>query len=98
MKRLHSLTALNAPFMNCRIPDHPGQLRTLYAHKYPKWWLQSFLAGVPELILGGRDSQVVNYWKGLRILKMARKCPKEVRGVQEAFVNIGDSLLPVVNN
>jgi len=40
-----------------KIPDHPGQLRTLYAHKYPKWWLQSFLAGVPELILGGRDSQ-----------------------------------------
>jgi len=28
-----------------RIPEHPNQLRALYTQKYPKWWLQSFLAG-----------------------------------------------------
>ena len=41
-----------------RIPQHRGQQVTLYRHKYAKWWLQSFLAGVPTLGLGGRDDQV----------------------------------------
>lgn len=41
----------------CRLPDHPGQRKTLYAHKYPRWWLQSFLAGVSDIVLGGRDQQ-----------------------------------------
>ncbi|KAF5841463.1 hypothetical protein DUNSADRAFT_12907 [Dunaliella salina] len=49
-----------APYLELKtykIPDHPGQRKTLYSQKYPKWWLQSFLAGVPELILGGRDNK-----------------------------------------
>ncbi|EFN52607.1 hypothetical protein CHLNCDRAFT_138659 [Chlorella variabilis] len=40
-----------------KLPQHPGQQRTLHRHKHPKWWLQSFLAGVPRLALGGRDDQ-----------------------------------------
>ncbi|KAI3430830.1 hypothetical protein D9Q98_009241 [Chlorella vulgaris] len=40
-----------------RMPQHPGQQRTLYRHKHPKWWLQSFLAGVPRLALGARDDE-----------------------------------------
>ncbi|PNW80989.1 hypothetical protein CHLRE_07g338400v5 [Chlamydomonas reinhardtii] len=27
----------------------------LLRDKYPRWWLQSYLAGVPTLVLGGRD-------------------------------------------
>jgi RAT1-interacting protein len=41
-----------------RLPRHAGQQRTLHAFKHPKWWLQSFLAGVPRLALGGRDDEV----------------------------------------
>ena len=41
-----------------RIPQAPQQQRTLHRYKHPKWWLQSFLAGVPRLALGGRDSEV----------------------------------------
>lgn len=39
------------------LPTHPGQWVTLYRHKHPKWWLQSYLAGVPALILGARDKK-----------------------------------------
>jgi hypothetical protein len=27
----------------------------LYRHKHPAWWLQSFLAGVATMVLGGRN-------------------------------------------
>ena len=43
------------------LPQHPGQWVTLYRHKHPKWWLQSYLAGVPALVLGARDKQVRKY-------------------------------------
>lgn len=46
-----------------RLPSHPGQQRSLYRFKHPKWWLQSFLAGVERLALGGRDDQV-GWWVG----------------------------------
>lgn len=39
-------------------PAHAGQQRNVYRFKHPKWWLQSFLAGVPRLVLGARDEQV----------------------------------------
>ena len=38
-------------------PLHRGQWRTLYALKHPKWWIQSFLAGVTALVLGQRDDE-----------------------------------------
>ena len=41
-----------------RLPQHPQQQRSLYRFKHPKWWLQSFLAGVPRLALGARDDKV----------------------------------------
>jgi RAT1-interacting protein len=39
----------------CRQPTHRGQWRTMYKHRHPKWWVQSFLAGVTHLVLGFRD-------------------------------------------
>lgn len=49
-----------------KLPQHPGQQRTLHRHKHPKWWLQSFLAGVPRLALGGRDDQArACVWRGV---------------------------------
>lgn len=48
-----------------RLPGHAGQRRTLNAHKHPKWWLQSFLAGVPRLALGGRDDEVTARLSGV---------------------------------
>lgn len=41
-----------------RKPSHPQQWRTVHRYKHPKWWLQSFLAGVPRLALGARDERV----------------------------------------
>ncbi|GAB4819664.1 hypothetical protein N2152v2_006710 [Parachlorella kessleri] len=38
-------------------PQHPKQQLTLHRNKHPRWWLQSFLAGVPALALGARDDQ-----------------------------------------
>lgn len=38
-----------------KLPQHAGQEARMYEDKYPRWWLQSFLAGVPTLVLGGRD-------------------------------------------
>jgi RAT1-interacting protein len=29
----------------------------MYSQKHPRWWLQSYLAGVSTLVLGGRDKQ-----------------------------------------
>jgi len=36
-------------------PHTQGQIATLYNLKWPKWWIQSFLAGVETIVLGGRD-------------------------------------------
>lgn len=41
-----------------REPQHVGHWKSIHRHKHPKWWLQSFLAGVPALVLGARDDQV----------------------------------------
>ena len=41
-----------------KLPQHAGQQRSVHRWKHPKWWLQSFLAGVPRLALGTRDDQV----------------------------------------
>lgn len=40
-----------------RLPSRPQQERSIHRFKHPKWWLQSFLAGVPRLALGARDDQ-----------------------------------------
>lgn len=40
-----------------RLPKHPRQQQSQYRFKHPKWWLQSFLAGVTTLGLGGRDDE-----------------------------------------
>ncbi|GIL54992.1 hypothetical protein Vafri_10666 [Volvox africanus] len=37
------------------VPQGERGIQRLYQEKYPRWWLQSFLAGVPTLVLGGRD-------------------------------------------
>ncbi|GLC41639.1 hypothetical protein PLESTB_000693900 [Pleodorina starrii] len=37
------------------LPQHPRAEERLYREKYPRWWVQSILAGVPTLVLGGRD-------------------------------------------
>lgn len=41
-----------------RLPSHAKQWHTVYRWKHPKWWLQSYLAGVERLVLGARDEQV----------------------------------------
>ena len=41
-----------------RLPSRPQQQRSIHRYRHPKWWLQSFLAGVPRLALGARDDQV----------------------------------------
>jgi len=41
-------------------PAHQGQMRTLYKFKHPTWWIQSFLAGVPTMVLGERDGKVIS--------------------------------------
>ncbi|KAJ9513141.1 hypothetical protein QJQ45_029370 [Haematococcus lacustris] len=40
-----------------KLPEHKGQERTLKGSKWPRWWLQSFLAGVPVIVAGGRDAE-----------------------------------------
>mmetsp|Transcript_21324 Transcript_21324/g.46770 ORF Transcript_21324/g.46770 Transcript_21324/m.46770 type:complete len:441 (-) Transcript_21324:127-1449(-) len=42
-------------FKTHRLPQHPGQHKTLLRFKYPRWWLQSWLAGVPRMLVGGWD-------------------------------------------
>jgi RAT1-interacting protein len=37
------------------IPRHQKAAADMYNVKHPRWWLQSWLAGVPTLVLGGRD-------------------------------------------
>jgi RAT1-interacting protein len=37
-------------------PEHPRQWWTTYNLRHPKWWLQSYLAGVQALLLGARDN------------------------------------------
>jgi len=41
-----------------KLPAHKGQHRTLYRFKHARWWIQSFLAGTPGLVLGQRDDEV----------------------------------------
>ncbi len=38
-----------------RQPTNQHHQRNLAQNKWPKWWLQSFLAGVETLVLGARD-------------------------------------------
>jgi hypothetical protein len=38
-----------------RIPPHGKGVGNMYRDKHPRWWLQSFLAGVATLVLGGRN-------------------------------------------
>lgn len=39
----------------CSIPRHAKAVAELYGKKHPRWWVQSYLAGIPTLVLGGRD-------------------------------------------
>ncbi|KAG7671236.1 hypothetical protein Ndes2526B_g02291 [Nannochloris sp. 'desiccata'] len=42
-------------------PESNGQWWTTWDKRHPKWWLQSYLAGVPGLVLGARDRKgIVN--------------------------------------
>ena len=52
-----------------RTPQHRGQESTLFRFKHPKWWIQSYLAGVRHIILGfrGEDDQETTITKILRI-------------------------------
>jgi RAI1 like PD-(D/E)XK nuclease len=38
-----------------RVPGHAKAVGVMYKEKHPRWWVQSFLAGVDTLVLGGRD-------------------------------------------
>lgn len=39
----------------CRMPAHSRAVAIMYKDKHPRWWLQSFLAGVTTLVLGARN-------------------------------------------
>ncbi|MEW5319798.1 MAG: hypothetical protein WDW38_010926 [Sanguina aurantia] len=39
------------------IPRHKAAEARLARNKYPKWWVQSYLAGVPTLVAGGRTTE-----------------------------------------
>lgn len=39
----------------CSLPRHGKHVADMYSLKHPRWWVQSYLAGVPTLVLGGRD-------------------------------------------
>lgn len=54
LPRLSSLVELKT----FRLPSHAKQWQTVYRWKHPKWWVQSYLAGVERLVLGSRDEQV----------------------------------------
>ena len=38
-------------------PMNSRQMNMLLRFKYPRWWVQSWLAGVPRIALGERDEQ-----------------------------------------
>lgn len=40
-----------------KIPTNKHAEARIYGQKHPRWWVQSFLAGVPTLVLGGRDGR-----------------------------------------
>lgn len=40
-----------------RLPQTAQQTRNLMQFKYPRWWVQSWLAGVPRIAAGARDDQ-----------------------------------------
>lgn len=50
---LHT-TALTR-FCDFSIPRHQKATADMYTVKHPRWWVQSYLAGVPTMVLGGRD-------------------------------------------
>jgi RAT1-interacting protein len=41
----------------CSLPRHNRATADIYSIKHPRWWVQSYLAGVPTLVLGCRDQQ-----------------------------------------
>jgi len=66
-------------FKTARKPSHPGQLNTLYRFKYLKWWLQSFLVGIPTVIVGWRDDAgIVHEVEDINV----RSMPRSARGWQ----------------
>eukprot|EP01026_Neomeris_dumetosa_P033031 TRINITY_DN26274_c0_g2_i1.p3 TRINITY_DN26274_c0_g2~~TRINITY_DN26274_c0_g2_i1.p3 ORF type:complete len:174 (-),score=21.59 TRINITY_DN26274_c0_g2_i1:19-540(-) len=38
-----------------RMPQSRDKYRNMVRNKHTRWWLQSWIAGVPRLVLGGRD-------------------------------------------
>lgn len=56
-----------------RAPQHAGQRRSLHNYKAPRWWLQSYLVGVPALVLGSRDDHgIVHSIDVVRISELPR--------------------------
>eukprot|EP00878_Enallax_costatus_P039555 GHUV01045375.1.p1 GENE.GHUV01045375.1~~GHUV01045375.1.p1 ORF type:complete len:214 (-),score=19.62 GHUV01045375.1:108-749(-) len=43
------------PAFAYRIAAHSKAVGALYKEKHPRWWVQSYLAGISTLVLGGRD-------------------------------------------
>ena len=39
----------------CRLHPNPKVRERNLAQKFRKWWVQSFLAAVPTIVVGGRD-------------------------------------------
>jgi len=55
--------------------DHPGQERTFRRCKLIKWWLQSFLVGIPTVVAGFRDdSGVVHEVCEYPVKEIPRQC------------------------
>ncbi|XP_072175241.1 decapping and exoribonuclease protein-like [Diadema setosum] len=69
--------------------------RNFYRYKLLKWWAQSYLLGVPEVVCGFRDDDgVVRHLKSFRTSDM----PRSARGAWDGAVccNFADQLLSYV--
>lgn len=75
----------------CSNPDTPYAIRNFNEHKLVKWWTQSFLAGIPKIIIGYRNRRMwVERIESLQVSDIPKRVRGNVRWDPQVILAFGD--------
>lgn len=74
----------------CRILKDPSQYKTFYQHKLMSFWAQSFLAGIPKILVGFRtDRGIIKSIEYIDVNEIPRITRNKATWCPETMLNFG---------